>query len=281
MSLSGRRIAILAEREYEDLELWYPRLRLQEAGATVVVAGPLAQTYPSKHGYPVSASAAVSDLDPTDFDGVVVPGGWAPDHLRRSHDVVAFVAAISAQGGLVAAICHGGSVLVSADVVRGRRLTSSPAIQDDLRNAGAEWTDSPVVVDGTLVTSRSPGDLPFFLPAILTVLDEEHGHRETGARLAVDTDLVEVALTTASLEYMLEMLARMPAAKDYREGTALGDCDPGVLVRDFAALSDPRGSLEAEATVVVDVSGRGGGYVARGNARLATVLQQADVPDVG
>lgn len=275
----GRKVAVLVAQDYEDLEVWYPKLRLEEAGVSVVVAGLGESSYLSKHGYPVTTDADISALDAADVDGVIVPGGWAPDVLRRSEAVTSFVARIAAAGGLVAAICHGGSVLVSADVVRGKRLTSFVAIRDDLRNAGADWVDAPVVVDGSLVTSRKPADLPVFMPAILSVL-EERAHREGGDRLSVDADLVSVTFDEASLEYMLDMLNRMPASKAYRATDAPEAHSPADILRDFASFSDPRGPLEAEPIIVVDVVRAGEGYRGRGNSRLLRVLTGAGVPAV-
>ena len=164
--LRGRRVAVLAERLYEELELWYPLLRFREEGAEAVVVAPRAEEYASKLGYPVRAAAAAAGVQAEDFDAVLVPGGHCPDYLRRDADVVGLVRAVAARGGVVAAICHGGSVLCSADVLRGRRATSHVAIRDDLRNAGALWEDAEVVVDGPLVTSRRPDDLPAFCRAI-------------------------------------------------------------------------------------------------------------------
>ncbi|MHB1343452.1 MAG: type 1 glutamine amidotransferase domain-containing protein [Thermoleophilia bacterium] len=283
MSLNGRRVAILVAQQYEDLELWYPKLRLEEAGATVVLVGLGDKTYLSKHGYPADTDATVDDLSPADFDGVIVPGGWAPDFLRRSDAIKKFVNAVADRGGVVAAICHGGWVLASAGLVSGRRLTSVVAIKDDMVNAGAEWVDAPVVVDGTLITSRTPRDLPSFMPAVLAVL-EEQAHQgskaDWEARTLVDEDLVAVSLTGDSAEYMLDMLIRMPAAKAYKEGTTLAGTDPVALLRDFVTLSDPRGTLEAEAPVVVDVDTSGSTWRARGNLRTVHVLQGADVPGV-
>lgn len=281
MSLRGRRIAILAERQYEDLELWYPKLRLEEAGAHVVVAGPGEKVYHSKHGYPVDVDASVADLRADDFDGVVIPGGWAPDYLRRDASVTAFVKAVSDAGKLVAAICHGGSVLVSAGVLQGRRLTSVTAISDDLRNAGATWTDAEVVVDANLVTSRRPDDLPAFLKAIISVLQAKDAPREPDSRMDVDGDLISIRLDETSFAYMVEMLNRMPNARGYTED----DFDPGssdvrAVLADFVRESDPKGSLEAAQALVVDVERAEGGYVARGSSRLLTVLQGADVPEV-
>lgn len=175
MNLQGKRVVILAEKSYEDLELWYPKLRLEEARAEVVIAGTGESAYTSKHGYPVEVDANIGDLDPGDFDGVVVPGGWAPDYLRRHEEVTSFVAALDRAGKMVAAICHGGSVLVSAGILSGRQLTSVTAIRDDLINAGATWVDAETVVDRNLVSARRPDDLPAFLPAIIAVLRGEPG----------------------------------------------------------------------------------------------------------
>ncbi len=166
-----KRIMVFAEDHYEDLELWYPKLRLREAGMEVIVAGPRERLYRSKHGYPVETHGLVSEYDPAHFDGLVVPGGWCPDRLRRYDEVLHFTAEIAKAGKLVAAICHGGWVLVSADVLRGKRCTSVPAIKDDLRNAGGHWVDEPCVVDGGLVTAQVPKDLPAFCRAMLSVLE--------------------------------------------------------------------------------------------------------------
>ena len=166
--LHGRRYLVFVADEYEDLELWYPKLRLQEAGAEVVVAGPKAGgNYRGKHGYPCIAEAAISDLDAGDFDGVVCPGGWAPDKLRRDPKVLAIVRAMADSDRLVAAICHGGWIPVSARVYDGVRVTGSPGIKDDLVNGGAIWEDASVVVDRNFVSSRKPDDLPDFCEGIL------------------------------------------------------------------------------------------------------------------
>lgn len=156
---------------YEDLELWYPKLRLQEAGAQVVVAGPeKGATYHGKHGYPCVADAAIDAMSSTDFDGVVVPGGFMPDKLRRDPRVLQLVREFAEAGKLVAAICHGGWIPISAGVYRGVRVTGSPGIKDDLVNAGAIWEDAAVVVDRRFVSSRKPDDLPDFCCAIIAVM---------------------------------------------------------------------------------------------------------------
>ena len=173
MSLNNKRVLIFAENDYEDLELWYPKLRLIEAGVSITVAGPREKSYKSKHGYPALTDGNVADFQASEFDGVIVPGGWCPDRLRRYEEVLAFTRTISEAGKLVAAICHGGWVLASANVVRGRRLTSVPAIKDDLKNAGANWVDEPSVTDRNLVTAQVPKDLPAFCREILAVLENQ------------------------------------------------------------------------------------------------------------
>ncbi|HKJ67811.1 MAG TPA: type 1 glutamine amidotransferase domain-containing protein [bacterium] len=172
-TLQGKRVAILAADLYEDPELWYPYYRLREAGAEVSLVGPEAnKTYDSKHGYPVTTELAAADASPEDFDGIVVPGGYAPDKLRRSDAVLNLVRGIHERGGMVAAICHAGWVPISAGIMNGKTATCFYAIKDDLMNAGAEYVDEPVVVDGNLITSRTPDDLPYFLPAIIGALAE-------------------------------------------------------------------------------------------------------------
>ena len=165
------KVAILVEDLYEDLELWVPLFRLREAGHVPVLVGPQAgKTYTSKHGYPAKAEMGAEDARASDLDGVVIPGGYAPDRMRRHPRMVALVRELHAQGKLVAAICHGGWMLASADVVRGKRCTGFFSIADDLRNAGARFEDAEVVRDGSLVTSRTPDDLPAFCRTLLEVL---------------------------------------------------------------------------------------------------------------
>ncbi|MBI1347984.1 DJ-1/PfpI/YhbO family deglycase/protease [bacterium] len=164
-------ILIFAGDDYEDLELWYPKLRLIEAGYSVVVAGPSAQAkYLGKHGYPCVTDAAISDMKASDFQGVLCPGGWMPDKLRRDPQVLALLKEFDASRKLIAAICHGGWMPISAGIYRGVKVTGSPGIKDDLVNAGATFVDQSVVVDGHHVTSRKPDDLPDFCRAMLEVL---------------------------------------------------------------------------------------------------------------
>jgi protease I len=172
MSLEGKRVAVFAEDLYEDPELWYPYYRLLEAGAEVHIVGPEAKVYQSKHGFPAKAEVAASEVSADDFDAVVVPGGFAPDRLRRYEAVLDLVRGVYEKGGVVAAICHAAWVLISAGIMGGKQATCVSAIRDDLINAGATYIDREVVVDGNLVTSRTPRDLPAFMPAIIAALEE-------------------------------------------------------------------------------------------------------------
>ncbi|MBL8878044.1 MAG: type 1 glutamine amidotransferase [Phycisphaerales bacterium] len=166
--LGGKRFLFFVGDDYEDLEVWYPLLRLQEAGASAVVAGEISgHTYRGKHGYPCRADVNVETVASRDFEGVIVAGGWMPDRLRRVSKVLELVREFDREGKLIASICHGPWILISAHVCRGAKMTSTPGIRDDLVNAGAEWSDAPVVVDRHFITSRRPPDLPLFCAAIL------------------------------------------------------------------------------------------------------------------
>lgn len=168
------RIAVLAEDIYEDLEAWYPILRLREAGFEVCVVGPeRGRTYTSKHGYPLKSDRAIDEVSSADFDGVVVPGGYAPDKMRRNPGLVRLVREIFDQGKLVASICHGPWMFCEADILRGRRFTCVKAIKTDCVNAGGTFEDAEVVVDGNLITSRTPPDLPAMMRACLEFLIRE------------------------------------------------------------------------------------------------------------
>jgi len=168
--LQGKRVALLVAEMYQELEFWYPYYRLREAGAEVVPIGPAEATYKSKLGYPAEAKLSAERAKAEDFDAVVIPGGYAPDYLRRHEPVVRFVRAMHDQGKVVAAICHAGWLLASAGILRDRKVTSFFSIRDDLKNAGAEWVDQEVVRDGNLITSRFPDDLPAFCRAIIEAL---------------------------------------------------------------------------------------------------------------
>lgn len=171
-ALTGKRALIFVGDDYEDLELQYPKYRLREAGADVVVAGLEAGvTHLGKHGYPQLSEAKLADLSANDFDGLVVPGGWMPDKLRRYNEVLSITADMEKQGKCIASICHGAWINISANVVKGYRYTSTPGIKDDLINAGvSEWVNEEVVVDRHHVSSRRPDDCPAFCRAIIEVM---------------------------------------------------------------------------------------------------------------
>ena len=173
MTISGAKIAVLVEDNYQELELWYPVLRLREEGAQVSIVGAeRGRTYTSKHGYPAAADVAVEDVAVGTLDAVVVPGGYAPDLMRRHPSMVRLVRDAHNRGIVVAAICHAAWMLVSADVLRGRKATCFFSVKDDLVNAGGEYIDAEVVRDGNLVTSRRPDDLPAFCRTIIAALVE-------------------------------------------------------------------------------------------------------------
>jgi len=171
MDRQVKRIAILVADLYQEMEVWYPLLRFREDGIETVAVGVEAgKTYTSKKGYPVVADVAITAINAPDFDAVVIPGGWAPDTLRQDKRMVKFVRDMDRAGKTVAAICHAGWVLCSADILRGRRATCFRAIKDDLVHAGARYVDEEVVVDGNLITSRVPADLPAFCREISKAL---------------------------------------------------------------------------------------------------------------
>jgi protease I len=174
MQLSGKMIALLVDNIYQEMEVWYPLYRLREAGAQVVTVGAKAgETYSSKLGYPVHCDKSYDEVSAAQFDGVVIPGGYAPDHIRRHAKANQLVRDMDAQGKLVASICHAAWVLCSADILKGRKATCFFAIKDDVIHAGAHWVDAEVVVDRNLVTSRKPDDLPAFCRAMIAVLTGE------------------------------------------------------------------------------------------------------------
>ncbi|OGN88169.1 MAG: protease [Chloroflexi bacterium RBG_13_46_9] len=174
MELSGRHIALLAEDRYQVLELWYTLLRLREAGAEVCVVGRKTKhVHTSGRGYEVTADIAASEALASEFDAVVIPGGYAPDLMRRNPAMVELVREAYKQGKIVAAVCHAPWMLASAGILRGKRVTSFPSIKDDMVNAGAEWVDQPVVRDGSVITSRDVDDLPYFCREIISALQEK------------------------------------------------------------------------------------------------------------
>ncbi|MFA5008479.1 MAG: type 1 glutamine amidotransferase domain-containing protein [Candidatus Omnitrophota bacterium] len=169
-----KKIAVLIEDNYQVLEVWYPYLRLREEGyKTVFVGTGRKKEYASKEGYPVSQELTVAEIDAVDFDAVVIPGGYAPDILRRDKQVLSFVREMDKEKKLVAAICHAGWVCISAGILKGRTATCFSAIKDDVINAGAKYIDEEVVVDGNLITSRNPYDLPYFCEEIIKFLSSK------------------------------------------------------------------------------------------------------------
>lgn len=166
--LNGKSFLAFVGTDYEDLELWYPKLRLIEEGATFVMAGPEAdKKYIGKNGYPCVSDIAIEGIDTSAYDGLICGGGWMPDKLRRDPEVLRITREFAEAGKLVAAICHGGWIPISANVYRGVKVTGSPGIKDDLVNAGGLFEDAPVVVDRHFISSRRPDDLPDFCKAIL------------------------------------------------------------------------------------------------------------------
>ena len=171
MNLKGKKVAILVEDMFNIFEFWYPYYRLLEAGAEVVVVGSgRKKQFSGKPATEITANVAADAVSAADFDGIVIPGGYAPDMMRRYPAMVKLVSDAVTSGKMVAAICHAGWMLCSARVLQGRKVTSFHAIKDDMIHAGADWVDEAVVIDKNLVTSRTPDDLPVFMPAVIRVL---------------------------------------------------------------------------------------------------------------
>lgn len=174
MSLHGKRVAVLVEQKYEEMEVWYPVYRLREAGCTVELVGPEAgKVYPSKLGYPAKATLAAADAKADSFAAVVIPGGFSPDYIRRSEPMLKLVRDALAQGKPVAAICHGPWVLCSTTGLKGKKVTCFHSIKDDVTNAGGTYVDQEVCVDGNVITSRTPEDLPAFVVAIMEMMGKK------------------------------------------------------------------------------------------------------------
>ena len=183
MELKGKRAAVLVEQQYQEMEVWYPVYRLREAGCQVTLVGPEAgQTYPSKLGYPVKSDQAARDVSPDGFDILIIPGGYAPDHMRRSEAMIRLVSRMAEQGKLVAAICHGPWMLCSTQALKDRKATCFFAIKDDVINAGGKYVDAEVVRDGNLITSRKPDDLPAFMQTIIQAAREARPAFASSAR---------------------------------------------------------------------------------------------------
>ncbi|MBD3401421.1 DJ-1/PfpI/YhbO family deglycase/protease [candidate division GN15 bacterium] len=172
MKLQGKKVAVFVADLYEDLEFWYPYYRMQEEGAEVVAIGPKAGTFRGKHGVPATADKGIDEVKAIEFDALIIPGGYSPDHMRRSPNMVEFVREMDKQDKHIASICHGGWMLASAEVVDGKQVTGFHSIEDDLVHAGAEWVDLKVVKSENLITSRTPKDLPAFCTAIIEAVAE-------------------------------------------------------------------------------------------------------------
>jgi protease I len=183
MPIAGKKVAILVENLYEDLEFWYPYYRLKEEGAELTVVGTGSSTlYKGKHGLEAKPDITADEADPRNFDAVVIPGGYAPDYMRRYPKVVGFVREMHEQGKPIAAICHAGWVLVSAGLTRGLTMTCFSSIKEDVVNAGAKYIDEPVVKDRNIITSRFPADLPSFCREIISTLESETVQLRAAAR---------------------------------------------------------------------------------------------------
>jgi protease I len=171
MELKGKKVAIPVENLFNTFEFWYPYYRLKEAGAEVIVVGSgSSETYTGKPGTEVKVDVNIDQVGASDFDGVVIPGGYAPDIMRRYPKMVQLVKDLFESGKVVAAICHAGWMLASAEILKGKTVTSFFAIKDDLVHAGANWVDEEVMVDGNLITSRKPDDLPAFMRAVIDAM---------------------------------------------------------------------------------------------------------------
>ena len=174
MRLSGKKVIALVDEEFEDLELWYPIYRVREEGAIVHLVGPeKGKKYIGKYGVPAEAEFSFDEVNSADYDGILVPGGWAPDKLRRYEKVISLVREMDAAGKPIGQICHAGWVLISAKILQGRTVTSTPGIRDDMENAGSTWVDDAVVVDGHIVSARRPPDLPPYGKAFCDLLAGE------------------------------------------------------------------------------------------------------------
>ncbi|NOZ88167.1 MAG: type 1 glutamine amidotransferase [Deltaproteobacteria bacterium] len=174
MDLRGKSVAILVDQQYQEMEVWYPYYRLIEEGAEVHLVGPDAGvTYPSKLGYPATSTLSADQAASRDFNAVIVPGGWSPDFMRRDERMISLIQSMAGKDMVFAAICHGGWMLCCTSILKGRKVTSFVAIKYDMINAGATWVDEPCVVDGNIITSRKPDDLPLFVSEIIKAISKQ------------------------------------------------------------------------------------------------------------
>ncbi|WP_044022615.1 type 1 glutamine amidotransferase domain-containing protein [Bacillus sp. SG-1] len=173
MKLKDKKVLQLVSDDFEDLELWYPVLRLREEGATVHLAGEKKDhEYKGKYGVPAVSDVSFHDISPDDYDALLVPGGWSPDKLRRYEEVLSIVRKMNEDNKPIGQICHAGWVLISAKILEGKKVTSTPGIKDDMENAGATWVDEPSLIDGNIVSSRRPPDLPDYLRDFISVMEK-------------------------------------------------------------------------------------------------------------
>ena len=170
MGLEHKKIAIFIADYFEDLEFWYPNIRLKEEGGEITVIGPQKGSFHGKNGLTAKSDIGIGEADSTEFNALIIPGGYSPDHMRRSPEMVDFVKKMNQANKIIAAICHAGWMLASADIIKGKKMTSFFSIRDDMIHAGAKWIDQEVVTDGNLITSRHPGDLPAFCKMIIKAL---------------------------------------------------------------------------------------------------------------
>ncbi|MFA7418032.1 MAG: type 1 glutamine amidotransferase domain-containing protein [Acholeplasma sp.] len=169
--LKNKRILTIVSNDYDDLEFHYPLIRLTEAGIKVDIASEVkGHTYKGKYGLSTNSDLSFDEVDIKNYDGIIIPGGWAPDYLRRLPKVLEFVKYLNDHKKLIGAICHAGWVLSSAGILNGVTMTSTPGIKDDMMYAGATWVDQPVVVHNHIITARRPIDLPFYLPKFIEAL---------------------------------------------------------------------------------------------------------------
>lgn len=170
LQIEGKKIALFVADYFEDLEFWYPYYRMKEAGAEVTVIGPKAESYKGKNGLTARAEKSIDEVNISAFDALIIPGGYSPDHMRRSEKMVKFVKDMNEEGKIIASVCHGPWMLASAGILKGKRITSFFSIKDDMVNAGAKWEDGEAVCDGNIITSRNPNDLPAFCREIIAAL---------------------------------------------------------------------------------------------------------------
>lgn len=173
MELNNTKVLTVVSPDYDDLELWYPILRLREAGAKVDIAGEEGnKEYIGKYGLSVESNLSFEDVEISEYDALLIPGGWAPDYLRRLDSVLKFVKYMDENDRVIGIICHAGWVLSSADILKGRTVTSTPGIKHDMMHAGANWVDESAIVDGNLVSGKRPPNLPDYLPLIIEAIKE-------------------------------------------------------------------------------------------------------------